>query len=90
VPFCHLQVARHVKAVAPGAPFNASRASSNAWTLTPLFANAIAMVFSPERNAIFRRGYRNARPGAKGPDHITPRLTPVNRGYDGRHGDAGG
>jgi hypothetical protein len=49
VPFCHLHDARQVNFVASGAPFNASRASSSAWTLTPLFANAIAIVFSPER-----------------------------------------
>ncbi len=44
VPFCHLQDARHVNFVASGAPFSASRASSSAWTLTPLLTVAIAIV----------------------------------------------
>ena len=44
VPFCHLQDARHVNFAASGAPFSASRASSSAWTLTPLLTLAIAIV----------------------------------------------
>jgi hypothetical protein len=44
VPFCHLQVARHVNFAASGAPFSASRASSSAWTLTPLLTLAVAMM----------------------------------------------
>ena len=38
VPFSHLQDARQVNFVASGAPLSASRASSSAWTLTPLSA----------------------------------------------------
>ena len=44
VPFCHLQEARQVNFAASGAPFRASRASSSAWTLTPLLTVAIAIV----------------------------------------------
>ena len=35
-PFCHLEDARQVNCAASGAPFSTSRASSSAWTLTPL------------------------------------------------------
>ena len=43
VPLCHLQEARQVNFAASGAPFKASRASSSAWTFTPLFAVAIVI-----------------------------------------------
>ena len=44
VPFCHLQDARHVNFAASGAPFSASRAASNASTLTPLLTLVLAIV----------------------------------------------
>ena len=47
VPFCHLQDARHVNFVAPGASFSASRAASNASTLTPLLTFDSAIVEPP-------------------------------------------
>src|SRR5207247_2883017 len=62
VPFCHLQDARHVNFAAAGAPFSPSRASSSAWTLTPLLTLVIAMVeplVAPLR--------RLERPGASPP-----------------------
>src|SRR5262245_17474639 len=44
VPFCHLQDARQVNFAASGAPFSASRASSNACTFTPLLHVVIVIV----------------------------------------------
>ena len=41
-PFCHLEEARQVNWAASGAPFSTSRASSSAWTLTPLSVVVIA------------------------------------------------
>src|SRR5690349_22057641 len=47
VPFCHVDDAFQVNLVAPGAPFSASRASSNACTLTPLLTLETAIVIPP-------------------------------------------
>ena len=43
-PFCHCDVARQVNWAASGAPFSTSRASSSAWTLTPLSATGLSVV----------------------------------------------
>ncbi len=43
-PPCHVEEARQVNCAASGAPFNASRASSRACTLTPLSAVPVSVV----------------------------------------------
>ena len=43
-PFCHDEVARHLNWAASGAPISTSRASSNAWTFTPLSATGFSVV----------------------------------------------
>src|SRR5262249_8379527 len=50
VPLIHLHLARQVNCVEPGAPFKASRASSSAWTFTPLLTLVVAISGSSRCN----------------------------------------
>ena len=59
-PFCHLEVARQVNWAASGAPFSTSRASSSAWTLTPLSAVVVMSHVCPLRSVLLRSPDRDS------------------------------
>src|SRR6478752_1612025 len=71
VPLIHLHLARQVNSVAPGAPFNASRASSSAWTFTPLLTLVVAISVPPD--VIVRGSHESYIGGEQGVRTFPPR-----------------